>query len=417
MTKNNRRRQLNNLRELAAQVFLKFYHLKKTTHKAWNDVWPHPFFYSKKILPDVLQPTITSLWQNFGDFIRLKFPDFNLLVVTEPESCRGILLSEKVEKTVDRGITHTIGSYLNPNVLTSEDSISKDYHQHYITIVNQAVKNKAEFAKKIIDLHIENIPTGDVDLVPYFRKIAFHLALWLLFDIKNIDLINDENDYKVMLAFYDAVDLIQQRYLTRKKELDDKILYLKKIVEERLKYWGVNVADKFTMPNQVIILQNAGFETTAATLSWSTYYLSQFPELQISDENILTGVMNEALRLHTPVHIISRTVKEDFILNNHFYKKGDVVLINIAGMQHHQKYWENPTSFDIKRNFNSKAYMPFAIGARGCLGTMQARFVIPNVLSALIKKFQITGLEEKEPSTIESFTVKPSQCRCHLIKK
>jgi hypothetical protein len=85
-----------------------------------------------------------------------------------------------------------------------------------------------------------------------------------LFDVKNLDLTDGSPDYIAMEAFYEAVDTMQQRYLTGLGDLDKKVLALKKLVSERIAAWHIPLDDKYITENQIIILQNAGFETTAS---------------------------------------------------------------------------------------------------------------------------------------------------------
>ena len=387
--------------------------------RGWADVWPSPVFFSRKRVPDVLQPTLESLYAEYGDHVRLKARGYNVLLVSHPPALHDIFTRMPVEKTVDRGITRKIGSYFNPNILTSPDSVAGEFHDFYLRRINKRAEALRMQVRDIVSLYLNRVEPGPTDLQPLFRKIAFHSSLAMLFDVDGVDLDHDEADTAAMEAFYEAVESIQDRYLSRDPALDGVVARLRAQVVERIEAWGIRpeAGDPNLTTNQIIILQNAGFETTAATLSWMAHHAALEPSFQDPKPAFVLRMMKETLRLHPPVHVISRTAVEPFKTHGHEYDAGDVILCNIAAAHRHPDFWTEPDRFDPLRDFDGGAFLPFALGPRACVGQMQTRVVVQEVFAALFERFRLTSWPGHPVDRVESFTVKPSACPVILERR
>ena len=75
-------------------------------------------------------------------------------------------------------------------------------------------------------------------------------------------------------------------------------------------------------------------------------------------------------------------------------------------MQMNPEYWPNPEKFDPERwqpGFNPVpfSYMPFFVGARGCVGKHMAMMMMKLTLSVLAKNFDLKQeFDEKKPPII-----------------
>jgi len=391
-------------------------HLPK---RGWADVWPSPVFFSAKRVPDVSQETLESLHGEYGDHVRLKAKGHNILLVSHPQAVRDIFTRMPVEKTVDRGITKKIGSYFNPNVLTSPDPVAKEFHDFYVHRINKGADSFRAQAREIAGRYLDRLEPGAIDLQPVFRRIAFHVTLTMLFDVDDIDLDHNQADIGAMEAFYGVVESVQEGYVSRDPALDGAVARLRAQIEERIEAWKIAPSedDPHLTINQIMILQNAGFETTAAALSWMTHYAAPQPSLQNGEPAFVLAMMKEALRLHPVVHVVSRTALEPFSTHRHEYAAGDVILCNIAVAHRHPEFWADPDRFDPGRDFNTGAFMPFALGPRACVGPMQTRVVVQEVFAALFERFRLAPWPGRPVHPVESFAVKPSACPVVLERR
>ena len=139
----------------------------------------------------------------------------------------------------------------------------------------------------------------------------------------------------------------------------------------------------------------AGHETTALTLGWAFYLLSQHPEaerrlheevdrvlgdrpIRFEDVPQLTyarAVIDETLRLYPPVHIFSREAINDDEIAGQRVPAGSYITIASWLLHRHEKFWEEPKAFRPERFLPPEiqkvqhfAYIPFGAGSRVCMG-------------------------------------------------
>lgn len=147
--------------------------------------------------------------------------------------------------------------------------------------------------------------------------------------------------------------------------------------------------------DQVISLFLAGTETAAATAAWVCHFLALHPkvadEVAAEADTVLDGrpvgwedlprltttqrVINEALRIYPPVWLGTRTATEDTSLAGHHLKAGSVVLWSPYPLHHQDDLHPDPDRFDPDRWSSERtralercAFVPFAVGARQCIG-------------------------------------------------
>jgi cytochrome P450 len=139
----------------------------------------------------------------------------------------------------------------------------------------------------------------------------------------------------------------------------------------------------------------AGAETTAGTLAWALHMLGQHPDiyaqLQAEVDTVLAGrpathadlprldltkrVITETLRLWPPAWMFMRTVTADTRLGGHQLPAGTSVVYSPYLLHHHPGLFERPGVFDPDRwlpdraqAIHRDAFIPFATGARKCIG-------------------------------------------------
>ncbi|HFC12793.1 MAG TPA: cytochrome P450 [Anaerolineae bacterium] len=159
----------------------------------------------------------------------------------------------------------------------------------------------------------------------------------------------------------------------------------------------------------------AGHETTAITLTWLLYLLAEHPDVeakvQAELERVLAGrtpqmadlsqltylnqVIDETLRLYPAAYVTSRESIEADQLGEYTIKSRTSVIVNIYGIHHDPRYWENPEQFDPARFSAEKrktqhkaAFIPFLIGPRKCIGEPLSRVEMQLILATLLQRFR-----------------------------
>jgi cytochrome P450 len=157
----------------------------------------------------------------------------------------------------------------------------------------------------------------------------------------------------------------------------------------------------------------AGHETTANTLSWSMFLLSQSREWRervqaeadrelgravpgTADRMVETrAVIEEAIRLYPPIAAISRVALGDDNLNGERVRPGSLIVISPYVLHRHHLLWDSPNAFDPQRFLGSAraqidrfAYLPFGTGPRKCIGSTFALQEATLVLAMIAKHFE-----------------------------
>lgn len=153
--------------------------------------------------------------------------------------------------------------------------------------------------------------------------------------------------------------------------------------------------DDAALRNEAAVIFLAGHETTANSLAWTWYLLSQVPEvenrLHAELGNVLGGraptledvpklvytraVFEETLRLYPPVPLLARQATRADTIRGRPVPAGSLVMVVPWLLHRHRKFWSNPDHYIPERflpeNAQSRvrhAYLPFSVGPRICAG-------------------------------------------------
>ncbi|UMM21780.1 hypothetical protein L5515_003313 [Caenorhabditis briggsae] len=164
----------------------------------------------------------------------------------------------------------------------------------------------------------------------------------------------------------------------------------------------------------------AGYETTSTAMTYCSYLLAKYPEIQkklwqeiklvknegtldydsIHSMKYLDAVYKETLRYYPPViHFISRTCLSDITIRGQFYPKGCSVTVQGNTIHRSESNWDHPDIFDPDRFLaeNTEAtekstnlkWIPFGVGPRFCVGMRFAEMEFKMTIAKLIDKFEL----------------------------
>ena len=169
---------------------------------------------------------------------------------------------------------------------------------------------------------------------------------------------------------------------------------ISRLFEARDESTGVPL-DPQALRNEAIVLLMAGHETTANTLAWTWYILSQTPEVEQrihrEIDEVLSGrpptladvpkliytraVLEEVMRLYPPVPVLSREAEREEFFAGRRIRKGSVIIVSPWLLHRHRKLWSKPDHFVPERflpgspePISKFAYIPFSVGPRVCAG-------------------------------------------------
>jgi cytochrome P450/SAM-dependent methyltransferase len=185
--------------------------------------------------------------------------------------------------------------------------------------------------------------------------------------------------------------------------------------------------------SNILTFLSAGHETTANSLTWSIFLLSQAPDWRarvreeaarelagpldgLADRLVVTrAVVEEALRLYPPIAALSRMAKARDTLSGATVKAGALIVIAPYVLHRHRLLWDRPDAFDPSRFMPENrgavgrfAYLPFGIGPRICIGASFALQEATIVLAALTHRFDIELMPGAKVWPLQKITLRPA---------
>jgi cytochrome P450 len=187
--------------------------------------------------------------------------------------------------------------------------------------------------------------------------------------------------------------------------------------------------------DEVVTIFVAGHETTAMTMSWTWYLLSQHPawvdRLQAELASVLGGrvagqedlaklaltrrVIDESMRLYPAAPGLSmRVALEGDTLCGQKIAKGAAIAVLPWVLHRHRALWDDPERFDPDRFLPERsagrhrfAFMPFGGGPRVCIGQLLAVNESVLLLASLAQRFRPRLAPDAKVIPMHNVTLQP----------
>jgi len=167
--------------------------------------------------------------------------------------------------------------------------------------------------------------------------------------------------------------------------------------------------------DEAMTLFLAGHETTALTLAWTWYLLSQNPAAEARLHEELAGVLggraptvadlerlpylqaviNESLRLYPAAYLLARTSIAPSSIGGYDFPTGTTILMSQWVMHRDARFFDDPDAFRPERwldglmaRLPAGAYFPFGDGPRRCIGQGFALLESALVTAVIAQRFQ-----------------------------
>jgi cytochrome P450 len=205
---------------------------------------------------------------------------------------------------------------------------------------------------------------------------------------------------------------------------------------------GLNAAE---VRDEVVTIFMAGHETTAVTMTWVWYLLSQHPaeEAQLHEEldAVLGGrmptvedlpnlpyarmVIEEAMRVYPPAPGLSlRQAKEADEICGFKVTPGLHILVAPWILHRHRRLWDDPERFDptrFSKELSEKrprfAYLPFGGGPRICIGATLAMTEAILILAVLAQRFRLRLKEDQQVTMQTRITLRPKNGLMTILER
>ncbi|GAB6861091.1 cytochrome P450 [Haloplanus litoreus] len=185
--------------------------------------------------------------------------------------------------------------------------------------------------------------------------------------------------------------------------------------------------------DEVVTMLLAGHDTTALTLTYAFYLLSQHPEAErrvhaeldsvldgpptFADTRELTTldrVLQETMRLYPPVYVMFREPVVDVKLDGYRVPEGAAIMLPQWAVHRSPRWWDDPGRFDPDRWTRERradrprfAHFPFGGGPRHCIGKQFSLLEAKLILAVVGREYSLEYARDEPFDLRGSLTMHP----------
>ena len=242
-------------------------------------------------------------------------------------------------------------------------------------------------------------------------------------------------------AFAAAVDgleaiiaeIVDERRGTEGGSKDDEPMDLLSILLRAQRHGEVTEAD---IRDEMMTMLLAGHDTTALTLTYTWYLLSEHPAAEQQfhaelDETLggtrptaadsrrleyTNAVINEAMRLYPPVYTMFRETAVGVEIGGYRLPAGAGLMLPQWVVHRSDRWYDDPERFDPDRWVDDRhterprfAFFPFGGGPRHCIGKQLSMLEATLILGSIGQKYRLEYLGDGELGLRGSLTMHPDE--------
>lgn len=383
-------------------------------------------------------------------------------VINDPEMIRQIFVTKQGHFIKGRGLQE-IRPLVGNGVLTSEKTEHKTQRAMMQPHFNMA--HIGTYTDKMVEMTLQTMAQwqeGEVrDTTDDMMEITMDIITHTMFGTSVKEFIDEirESMHVALSKFSARVREPHKLTAADEASMGQAVITLNtviaKIIEDRRQHPQEGSRDLLSillrtgmsdeeLRDQVMTIFLAGHETTANTLAWTWYLLSQHPEVEqklwheldtvlggrpatYEDYNKLTYthlIIQESMRLYPAAWVVGRTVDEDVQIGDYQFSKGQNVSMSQWAMHRNPAYYDRPDEFlperfdgDLLKRIPSYAYFPFGGGPRVCIGNNFALLEAALVLATVGQRYKLVleDADQLEPEPL--ITLRPKNLRMRVVKR
>jgi cytochrome P450 len=166
---------------------------------------------------------------------------------------------------------------------------------------------------------------------------------------------------------------------------------------------GENIG-AFEAVSYYTIIATAGHDTTSSSTAGGMFGLIENPDQLAAlkaDPSLIPGLVDESIRMTTPVKHFMRSATRDYELRGQTIKKGDWLFLAYPSGNRDEEVFEDPYAFRIDRTPNK--HLAFGYGAHLCLGQHLAKMEMRIFWEELLPRLKSVELAGQPKLTEANF--------------
>jgi cytochrome P450 len=419
-----------------------------------------------KILGNPLQ-FLTDTMREYRDIVRLNLGLASIYVVNHPDLVQHVFkenyrnygkgkMWEPIRALTGAGLAVTEGDAWLQRRRLMQPSFHRERLAALMGIMNDVLTNHMAAWDEVADkgepvdmldqmLHLGlkqivrtmfsvSITEEDTDILcQEFAKIA-SLVMIRMFTSFLPDAVPRPGDKRFKAGVRTADEIVYRIIKQRRESGEDNEDLLSLLMNARDADTGETMNDK-QLRDELITIMMAGHETSATSLAWTCYLISQDAEVEATFHAelklVLDGrpaefedlpkltytkmIVDESLRLYPPVWPIPRVTLGEDNVGGYRVPANATVLISPFVVHRHPDFWPDPEKFDPERFAPSKseslrsrfAYIPFGAGPHMCIGNHLSIMQAQLTLAMIHQKYKLRVVPGHQVVPQSSATTKP----------
>ncbi|MGH9544182.1 MAG: cytochrome P450 [Terriglobales bacterium] len=327
----------------------------------------------------------------------------------------------------------TMSAYTGEMLATWQEGEVRDIHQEMMQLTMRIVakvlfsvevKADTERVAGALNILMHHTSGGRMILPPFLRHVPVPAMLRVKRAVRELDGMVNRIIQQRRASGQDTGDLLSMLMAARDED-------------------GSGMTDR-QLRDEILTFLLAGHETTAVSLSWTWYLLSQHPDaeqkLRQELNQVLGGrapqpedlarltftdrVVKESMRLYPPAWSLARTTVRETELAGYRIPVGANVVMSPWILHRDPRFFERPEQFnpdrwtgDAVQRLPRFAYFPFGGGPRLCIGAAFAMMEANLLLAAIAQGFQLRLVPGHPVSALPSITLRPRHGMRMSIRK
>ena len=388
-------------------------------------------------------PILQDLQARYGDTHRVPTVSRAApgVVIHDPEDIKRVLLTNRNNYAKGVGLERVRVLLGNGLIVVDGDVWARQRRMMQPAFHSRVIRGFAEL------MHRENLKLVErwggfadrgepINLTHDLSDVTLNIVLYSIFgvDLDRIiereganpfDLLTRETkrDIPFAIKFRALTKFVKGVIETRRAEDRVEHDFLSMLMQARDRDSGDPMADRALL-DEVMTLIVAGHETTAGTLNWTWWLLSQHPQVAaelhaavdaLPDARVFDGqlqpsapyveqVVREGMRLYPSVWLLSRRALEDDQVGGFAVPAGTDVFIVPYLLQRNPRLWTDPDAFDPTRfsteaetSHHPFAFLPFSSGPRHCIGAGFAMAEMATHMTMVAQQFTLDYADSGPP--------------------
>ncbi len=359
----------------------------------------------------------------YGNLFRLKFGYTDSYVIAHPDLAYEVLVKQK-NHFGKLGEGAGLARILGRGILTNADYdswfahrrvLQSAFHKEAVANWTQAIRDAGERCVRrwqtlsedsVVDIAEEMLMVTQELLYEIIFSLSpdeakkYPISLPLTLATKKTSLVREAKK-TVDASLYSLISKRREDLALGKKFGD----VLELLLTSQDADTGATMTDE-EIRDELATVFAAGHDTTSYALTWTLYLLTQHPEIlqKLRQEidigeraDYIVATFKEGLRLFPTIPSIPRIALRDVTLAGFTIPKSAKLFISIYLVHRHPEFWREANVFQPERFLETsqpKAYIPFGLGERYCLGKNLATLQGHLLLELFVKEFDYELVDE-----------------------